>query len=651
MAIREDIKLQVQAATDIVRLIGEQVSLRPKGREFVGLCPFHDDKNPSFSVSPAKQIYKCFSCGAGGDVFSFQMNYHKMTFPEALKHLAERAGIQIEDARSEAASAAGRSDRERLNLANDQALNYFRGMLKHSEYGRPARDYIEKRGISPQMVTEFQIGYAADRWDGLIETAKHKGWNLDALVRAELVLPRKQGEGHFDFFRHRLIFPIFDTLGRPIAFGGRKLRPEDEPKYINSRETAVFNKSRTFYGLHLAKKPIIDARTAVIVEGYTDVIACHQAGFRNVVATLGTALTAEHVAELRKFADKVVCIFDADEAGEKAADRAVELFLTGDVDVAVAVLPHGPGGSKMDPGELFTLEEGPDVWRKCIAEARDALDYQFDRVRERLAAAGTMTGRQKVSQDYLQRIAALGFARSGTIRRGLVIQRLAELLHLKESQIEDLLRQAAPRFRSPIAHAGVPEGPSQPFEGGESAPDANNEAMDVAGAVAGARLRAVHQAEREVIGCLLRDNRLFLQVVSDGRTFDEAIAPGDILGRQNRRLYEPLYDRLAAGEGVELRGLLADLAAAGEQELANLATEAEAAVERAAGDEPDRMRSVFVGAAEAILNYRRELEYQTNRESVAGVGNLADDGLAERANRLLEPLRNRSPVRIARVRR
>ncbi len=650
MAFREDTKLQVQAATDIVRLIGEQVALRPKGREFVGLCPFHNDKNPSFSVSPAKQIYKCFSCGAGGDVFSFQMNYHKMSFPEALKHLAERAGIEIRDDRDPAAAAAGRSDRERLNAANEQGLGYFRTMLKHPEHGRPARAYIEKRGISPEMVTEFQLGYACDRWEGLVDTARHKGWSLDGLLKAELVLPRKQGDGHFDFFRHRLIFPIFDALGRPIAFGGRKLREEDEPKYMNSRETAVFNKSRTFYGLHLAKKAIIDAHTAVIVEGYTDVIACHQAGFRNVVATLGTALTADHVAELRKFAEKVVCIFDADEAGEKAADRAVELFLTGDVDVAVAVLPHGPGGSKMDPGELFTLDDGAEIWQRCLAEARDALDYQFDRVRERLAAATTMTGRQRVSQEYLQRVAALGFARAGTIRRGLVIQRLADLLHLKAGQIEDLLQAATPRSR-PVAHTPSPDEPPYPGEPGFEGEE-NNGSADVAGAVMGARLRAVVQAEREVIGCLLRDGRLFVQPLSDGRTFDEAIGPGDLVGAANRRLYEPLYDRLAAGETVELRAMLAEFAAQGSGDLSELATSVDAEIERATADEPERVRSVFSGAAEAILTYRREQAYRVSKEAVSGgmAGGLPPDAQAERANRLLEPLRNRSPVRIARVR-
>ena len=327
MAVQEDQKIQVQQATDIVRLIGEQVSLRPKGKEFAGLCPFHDDKNPSMFVSPAKQIYKCFSCGAGGDVFTFVTQYHKMTFPEALSFLAERAGIRLEARGGRGGGEAKQGERGRISQANTLAVGFFRALYRHAEHGRSGREYVAKRGISPEMVEAFEIGYAPDRWDGLSMTIAQKNWDLGAFELAGLVKARERGgepasgeaSGHYDRLRHRLIFPIFDAIGRPIAFGGRKLREADEPKYLNSPETALFNKSATLYGLHLAKKPIIDSRTAVIVEGYTDVIACHQAGVRNVVATLGTALTAEHVRELRRYAEQVVLVFDGDAAVRKPA--------------------------------------------------------------------------------------------------------------------------------------------------------------------------------------------------------------------------------------------------------------------------------------------------------------------------------------------
>ncbi len=196
MAIRNDIKDRVQQATDIVRLIGEQVALRPKGKEFAGLCPFHDDKNPSMQVSPIKQIYKCFSCGAGGDAYSFVMNYHKMTFPEAIRHLAERAGIEVVEEGPGGSGfrdqGSGPSERKRIAGANAQALEFFRALLKHPEHGRTARDYIERRGISPEMVSDFQIGYAPDRWDGLAQTIQSKGWDAAGMELAGLISPRKQ---------------------------------------------------------------------------------------------------------------------------------------------------------------------------------------------------------------------------------------------------------------------------------------------------------------------------------------------------------------------------------------------------------------------------------------------------------------------------
>jgi DNA primase len=704
MAIRDDLKEKVQAATDIVRLIGEQVALRPKGREFVGLCPFHDDKSPSMFVNPAKQIYKCFSCGAGGDAFSFQMNYHKMTFPEAIRHLAERAGIAIEDDRSTGAGDGRPSDRKRIAAANEQALGFFRTLLKHPEHGRIARDYIDKRGISPQMVTDFQVGYAPDRWDGLATMVGGKGWDRQAFELAGLLKPRREGNGVYDALRHRLIFPICDSLGRPIAFGGRKLRDEDEPKYLNSPETVLFNKSRTLYGLHLAKKDIIASRTAVIVEGYVDVIACHQAapgGVRNVVATLGTALTAEHVAELRRYAERVVLIFDADAAGEKAADRAVELFLTGDLDVCIAELPHGPGGAKMDPGEMLFLEEGPDLWLGAISAAKDALEYQFDRVRRQLDAASGVTGRQRVAEEFLTRVGQMGIARSGSLRRALVIQRLAGLLHMGEAQIDGLLKAAAPRTRpprplpppadasaKPISTQGIPPhgqpttglaeafddgapipapppgfvddggvpmlddtaeaaaamGPGSPVDppagGGE-----NNVLADVAAPLTGPRLRAVQLAERQLIGCLLKDNALFIETLPQGMAADEALPPEQFTDPANRRLYARVYDRLVAREPATLMGVLADLASEGERELADLVTQCDADAEKLGQDQTTQ--TLFRQVAQNVMAWREQAEYRLARRRLAGGDG---DAAAARATRLLEPLKNRSPIRIARFR-
>ncbi len=294
---------RVKDATDIVRLVGEHVALRPKGREYMGLCPFHDDHSPSMHVVPHKQFYKCFSCGAAGDVFKFVQDFLKMDFPEALEFLADRAGITLERRKRQEQDADAPADsisKKDLFAANAMAASFYRAMLKH-EQGVAGRAVIERRGISREMVEEFQLGVSPDRWDGLILTAQKQGFSAGLLGAAGLIKAREGSNGHYDAFRNRVMFPICDRTGRVIAFGARKIKDEDEPKYLNSPETRLFNKSGTLYALHLALRTIQQTRTAIITEGYTDVIACHQGGFPNAVATLGTAMThAEHAAELRR---------------------------------------------------------------------------------------------------------------------------------------------------------------------------------------------------------------------------------------------------------------------------------------------------------------------------------------------------------------
>lgn len=643
MTVAHDQRHQVQQATDIVRLIGEQVSLRPKGKEFVGLCPFHDDKNPSMYVSPAKQIFKCFACGAGGSAFDFVMRYHRMEFREALAYLAERAGIPLERGpRGTGASDQEPTDRQRIAAANSQAAAFFRTAYHHPDQGRAAREYVQQRGIAPEMVQAFQIGYAPDRWDALALTAASKGWDLRSLQMAGLISPRDKNQpssgntqkSFYDRFRHRLIFPIFDAIGRPIAFGGRKLRSEDEPKYLNSPETPLFNKSATLYGLHLAKKPIIDARTAVIVEGYTDVIACHQAGLTNVVATLGTALTAQHVRELRRYAEQVILVFDADAAGQKAADRAVELFLTGDLDVSIAVLPGG-----VDPADLLARPDGLSLWQQALASARDALSYQFDRVRQQMQATTTVTGRQRLVEGYLGQLTQLGLTQIGPIRRALVVQRLSSLLDLGEPEVSRILQRLGSqpvRPAQPVQPAPAPAARTGPI------------GQNVADGEPRHRLKAIELAERQLIGSLVRCNELFHRVLPDGRTLDEALSPAEMVTPAGARLYQRVYERLGKGEGLTLVDLLGDLAQ--EQEpglLSDLATQADADVDQAAGDDPQQIEALLVTAAEAILSHHQEQAYHQTRRALREPG--ADQALLMR--RLIEHRReNPSPIRIARLR-
>jgi DNA primase len=436
---------RVKDASDIVRVVGEHVALKPKGREYVGLCPFHDDHRPSMGVVPAKGIFHCFVCGAGGDVLSFIQRFHKMEFREALEYLAERAGITLTPLHKQADAPSngtpGPIGRAELLAANSAANEFFKAILNHAEHGQVARALIQRRGISPEMVSQFQIGASPDRWDGLVLTAQKQGLPVDSLLQAGL-LKRRDSGGEYDALRNRLIFPIQDQIGRVIAFGGRRINDADDPKYLNSPETRLFNKSATLYALNHAARAIQAARTAIITEGYTDVIACHQAGFANTVATLGTALTREHATVLSRLCDRVILLFDGDEAGQRAADRAVEVFFAERLDVSIATLNRFTDAK--DPDELLKRENGADIFRAALAGAADLLDYRFARVRARLTGAGIAALSRAIDEE-ISRLAELGLKDAPPVRQRLIIQRLASLAGIDEATIT----RALPGGRKP----------------------------------------------------------------------------------------------------------------------------------------------------------------------------------------------------------
>lgn len=647
MVDRDDQKRQIQDSTDIVRLVGEQVAIKPRGKEFIGLCPFHEDHSPSMYVSPVKQIYKCFSCGAGGDVFAFVMNYHKMTFPEALKYLADRAGIELVAFRPDSQhhhDSQSPTDRKRISAANVLAVEFYQALLRHPEHGKVAREYIQQRGISADMVEAFQLGYAADRWDGLAVTVDSKKWDKEGFEKAGLIGSRREGPGFYDRLRHRLIFPISDALGRPIAFGGRKLRAEDEPKYLNSPETDLFNKSATLYGLHLAKKSIIDTRVAVIVEGYTDVIACHQAGVSNVVATLGTALTAQHVMELRRYAQKVVLVYDGDVAGQKAADRALEVFLTGSLDVAIAVLPDG-----LDPADLLSQEGGKDRWAKSIANATDALAFQLGRVQGQLKATDTVTGRETVIQEYLRRLAQMGLAQTGSIRRSMILAKLSDLLNVGQDELAVQLKQLAPSNRFATTNPSPATGSQGNWGNSSENPDQN-----LAPGQSASRINTALPAEAQLVGCLLREPDLFHQPLTDGRHLDEAIVPEDMTDSPVRELYSLLYDRLGSGEKPALRELVSDLVVDGRQDLADLATTLEHSVEQGLMNHDDKLPAMLVASAQNILRYHMQREHKETRQQLMNQLRQTDTDVTiedDLLRKITEQRRaNPSTIRIARFR-
>lgn len=432
-------------ASDIVRIIGEHLQLKPKGREYVGLCPFHDDHKPSMNVVPQKQIFHCFSCGAGGDVFTFVQRFHKMEFREALEYLAERAGFEL-TRRSRAGATADPdtppvSPRAAMLRACRSSQDFFVSILSRPDLGEKARAVIASRALTPDIIETFGIGASPDRWDGLLVTLQAKNLEIEPYISAGLLKRRDSGTGLYDAFRNRLMFPIHDQIGRVIAFGARKIDEADEPKYLNSPESSLFDKSSTLYALHLASRAIQRERAAIITEGYMDAIACHQGGFPNAVATLGTALTRKHAAILKRLCDRVILLFDSDEAGQRAADRAVEILLGEMLDVRVATL--APFTTAKDPDELLKQPGGPETFRRVLDGSIDLLEFRFARLRARLAGAG-LAQLDRAVREELARLADLGMDRLDPIRRQLIFRRLAEVTGLDARSIS----QAIPAGRS-----------------------------------------------------------------------------------------------------------------------------------------------------------------------------------------------------------
>ncbi len=647
---------RVLAATDIVRLIGEHVQLRPKGREFAGLCPFHDDKNPSMQVSPQKQIYKCFSCGAGGTCYDFVMGYHKLSFPEALKMLADRSGIELtpfKPGKGQGDKGQGESGgadrRKRLLAANELALAFFQQQL-NAPAGEQARQYIARRGISSEMVELFQLGCAPHHWHALAEAVAAKRWDKPAFENAGLIA--NGSRGWYDKLRHRLIFPIADDMGRVIAFGGRTLPgntlddPTVDAKYLNSPETLLFNKSRTLFGLHLAKKDIIQSKTAIIVEGYTDVIACHQHSRRNVVAALGTAFTQEHAEKLRRFCEKVVLVFDGDEAGHKAADRAVEVLLNGEIDVSVAILPDG-----QDPDELLATPGGEALWDTLVEQAPGAMQYLLSQFEHDMTASSTMAGQQDVATAFLTRLARHDIAGLPGIRRALIVARIAQQLHMPEHEVLAQLKGLKPRVFAPAAQRARP-GSDHP--GPISTEDASLQPEwyenDNPERHSSSKLRAVALAQRQLVASLLRDNTLFDMVMPDGADFCEAVTPGDLTG-QGRVIFQLLHDRLADGQSLTLHSVLMDLTQWGMEAEHRWLTQADVELDPHLGDDPARLKQVFLHAAQAIRKTQRNQVYEEDRRIMVRTASPAHDPLllAGQAARLAEQRRNEhDPGRIAR---
>jgi DNA primase len=372
---------RIRGASDIVDVIGASVPLKKAGANFTALCPFHKEKTPSFNVNPHKQIFHCFGCHKGGDVFTFVKEYENIGFVDAVRRLAERAKIPIEFDQNPAEQQS-RHLKDQLLELHEQITQRWQNCLAHEAAGQPAREYLKKRGVSDEAIKLFRLGAAPDAWDDTVNWAKSKGHELPLAEKAGLVIkkseiqdPKAETRNYYDRFRGRLMFPIGDEQGRVIGFSGRILSGDEKTaKYVNSPETPIFTKSKVFFGLDKSKRALLDAQSAIVCEGQLDLIACFMAGVQNVVAPQGTAFTDQHARILKRYVDEVVLCFDSDAAGQNAAVRSLDHLLASGLAVRVAVVP-----SPHDP-DSFIKANGGEEFRMLVENAEGFFDYFLNRL-------------------------------------------------------------------------------------------------------------------------------------------------------------------------------------------------------------------------------------------------------------------------------
>ena len=534
---------QIQQANDIVDVIAEHISLAKKGREMVGLCPFHDDHRPSLYVNCLKQIFKCFACGAGGDVFKFVQMRENLSFPQAIERLAERAGIKVKPvktARTGAKPNADQVDPNRLAKVNAWAARYFEKNLADKQKGKNARDYLAQRQITPESIKKWHLGLALAQND-LLKAAKTDNVPARLLEQAGLVLSRLDS-GFGDKFVNRLMFPITDVTGRVIGFGGRTLDGADA-KYINSPATALFDKSSSLYGLEQARHQIVTTGQAIVVEGYTDCIMAHIKGCTNVLASLGTSFTSGHGRILRRYAKKVILVFDGDIAGTEAANRALEVCLAQRIDIKLAAIPQAK-----DPCD-FLLSSGKEAFEQLVDDAVDVFQFKWDRLIENFGGDDTLAGKKAAIEEFLQTVAtAVHAGNLPPIDRGLIVNRLSKIIGLGNKQINaELAKRAARAERAATYHL---------------------ENRKVATADLGSGLFAA--AQREVLEVLLNEPKLFDNVK---KKITPELFDVPVLGQIAAVLFETLCSEpkasldylLTRTESPQAAGLIVQLAESGEK--------------------------------------------------------------------------------------
>jgi len=437
----EAIREKIRQSVNLVDVVSEHVTLKRSGRNFTGRCPFHDDKTPSFTVTPEKGFFKCFGCGAGGDVFKFVQLYERVDFMDALRTLADRTGIRIEAEQPTGPSGAARADLAKLNV---WAAGVYSRELRSGQRSERAWAFLDGKSLSRETVDRFGLGLALPEGTQLLRAAAAASIGVDSLIAAGLVGVGERGD-HYDVFRDRVMFPIRDAMNRVIGFGGRALG-EARAKYINTSQNSLYDKGMSVFGLDLARKAISEARSAVLVEGYTDCMAAHQHGVVNTVATLGTALTDGQVNLIRRYCDEILVVFDSDAAGEAAAERAIAATLQSGLRVRLASVPQGK-----DPCDYLQLVGGEE-FRRVLNSAEDALGFKWRHTLDRFQAKGPGRDRRAAMLDFVRFVADLGRAGAlDPIDRGIMVSEIARTAGASVEEVHSLVIRSG---RPPGSHRG-----------------------------------------------------------------------------------------------------------------------------------------------------------------------------------------------------
>lgn len=502
--IPEDKISEIKNTVDIVEIVSETVLLKKTGRNFVGLCPFHSEKTPSFTVSPEKQIFYCFGCGTGGNAISFLMKQEGISFPEAAKRLAKRYGIDIPTKTISAEQRKQISQKESLLHLNRQALNFFRQALVETVAGKRALSYLKGRGFSDEIIDRFHLGYAPRGWDNLLRFLSKKHISTALAETAGLVIARKDKSGYYDRFRDRIIFPILDVNMNIVGFGGRVL-DDSEPKYLNSPETPVYHKSRTLFGLCSARDKCRVENSVYIVEGYLDLLALHQHGIENSVATLGTALTAEHIRLLTRYTRRMVLVYDSDEAGIRSAQRCIDTFWKEHVDFQredvfreekadthILVLPDG------DDPDSYLLKYGPEAFVATAAQAPGIISFLIDRAIEKHGLS--TEGKIQIVSDLHATLAAI----NDSVARSLYVKQLSERLDIDEAVVLEKIRVAALRKPQAISDRRSPSSSASAMSASESLMTSGQKSLSEVGS----------RIEQQIIAMMLQFPQILPQIES-----------------------------------------------------------------------------------------------------------------------------------------